>query len=83
MVATEHRALVIITSQGHVLVLSANRLEAQQQQAEEGEQEGEEEAGAAQAALLSSHQLRAEPRLTAVVAWNPAAAAAHLGEASY
>lgn len=82
MVATEHRALVIITSQGQVLVLSANRLEAQQQ-VEEGEQEGEEEAGAAQAALLSSHQLRAEPRLTAVVAWNPAAAAAHFGEASY
>jgi hypothetical protein len=34
----------------------------------------------AASALLSSHQLRAEPRLTALVTWNPAIAAAHAGK---
>lgn len=75
IVATETECMVIGTSQGQVLVLSANRLEQLGVQ-EQGAAKGED--GAA-SALLSSHQLRAEPRLTAIVAWNPALAAAHAG----
>ena len=36
-----------------------------------------------ESAVLSNHQIKAEPRLTAVVAWNPATAAAVFGKLLY
>jgi hypothetical protein len=84
MVATERECLTIVTSQGQMLVLSANRLEQLGMLSAEGagscDGAAENEADATpESALLSSHQLSAEPRLTAMVAWNPAAAAMHAG----
>jgi hypothetical protein len=81
MVATERECLTIVTSQGQLLVLSANRLEQLGMLSAESDTAEESDADATpESALLSSHQLRAEPRLTAMVAWNPATAAAHAGK---
>ena len=76
IVSAEAECLTIATSQGQVLVLSSNRLEALGVQ----DSVAAEEESAVESAVLSSHQLRAEPRLAAVVSWNPAAAAVLAGE---
>jgi hypothetical protein len=81
MVATERECLTIVTSQGQMLVLSANRLEQLGMLSAEGDDAAESDADATpESALLSSHQLSSEPRLTAMVAWNPAAAATYAGK---
>lgn len=69
--------LVVATSTGQILVLSADNVE-RLGVSGAGADGGEELAVGS--CVLSSHQVKAEPRLTAVVAWNPAAAAALFGK---
>jgi hypothetical protein len=86
----EAHCLVVATSAGQMLVLSANQLEEQgladaaaiapaSAGSSKDKERAEDKTSAAEKSMLSSNQLRAEPRLTAVVAWNPAAAAAVAG----
>jgi hypothetical protein len=87
----EAHCLVVATSAGQMLVLSANQLEEQgladaaaaaapaSAGSSKDKESAEDKTSAAEKSMLSSNQLRAEPRLTAVVAWNPAAAAAVAG----
>ncbi|KAJ1428561.1 WD40-repeat-containing domain protein [Ochromonadaceae sp. CCMP2298] len=70
-VSRESACLVVATSMGQVLVLGVGAVEALGLQGQEGTEEASVET-----ALLSSHQLRAEPRMTALLAWNPVSAAA-------
>lgn len=72
-----HCCLVVATSTGQILVLSANNVE-RLGVSGAGADAGEELAVGS--CVLSSHQVKAEPRLTAVVSWNPAAAAVLFGK---
>ncbi len=66
----EGHSLIVVTSSGALAVLSARALaEGNQGHSEEEE---EEDVGGASFALQTSAVISAEPRLTAVVAWNPA-----------
>ena len=79
------QCVTVITSLGQLLVLSVNALEALGNTDAATNNSSETTTAAdttatvlgVESALLSAHQVKAEPRLTAVVSWNPAAAAAH------
>lgn len=65
LLRTAGDCLVVATSTGQVIVLSTSMLESLDQSSS---------SDGVSAALLSVYQIKAEPRLTAVIAWNPAAA---------
>jgi len=62
LLQTAGDCLVVATSSGQVIVLSTSILESLNQSSP---------SDGVSTALLSVYQIKAEPRLTAVVAWNP------------
>jgi hypothetical protein len=65
LLRTAGDCLVVATSTGQVIVLSTSMLESLDKSSS---------SDGVSTALLSVYQIKAEPRLTAVIAWNPAAA---------